>query len=90
MREAPLPHHDGHQKGREGVRQRDGVDGRWFGEGQMFLHLPGKPDLAQEGNKTDQPAEGRYRLWRFIQNQLGFAKKRGNFRARRFVQGRLG
>jgi len=90
MREAPRPHHDGHQKGREGVRQRDGVVGRWFGEGQMFLHLPRKPDLPQEGNKTDQPAEGRDRLGRFIQNHLGFAKKRGNFRAGRFVQGRLG
>jgi hypothetical protein len=56
----------------------------------MLLHLSGEPDLAQEGDDISQPAEGRNRLGRFVQNQLGIAEERGNFGAGRFVQGRVG
>jgi len=45
----------------------------------MLLHLPGKADLVEEGDETGQTAEGRDRLGRFVQNQLGFAEERGNF-----------
>lgn len=68
------------------MRQRDGVVGSRLGKGQMLLHLPGETDLAQKGNETGQTTEGRDRLGRFVQNQLGLAKKRGNFGAGRFVQ----
>jgi hypothetical protein len=88
--EALRPDHDGHQERRERMRQRDGFVGRRFGKRQMLLHLPGKTNLAEEGDEAGQPAEGRNRLGRFVQNHLGFAKQRGNFRAGRFVQGRLG
>ena len=88
--EALRPGNDRHQKGRKRMRQRDGVVGSRFGKGQMLLHLPGQADLAQEGNETGQTAEGRNRLGRLVQNQLGIAKERGNFGAGRFVQGRVG
>ena len=88
--EAPRPHDDGQEKGGECMSQRDGVVGGGLGEGQMLLHLPGQPDLTEEGNETGQPANGGNGLGRFLQNQLGFAKERGNFGAGRFVQGRLG
>jgi hypothetical protein len=56
----------------------------------MRLHLPGKADLAQEGDEAGQTAKGRNCLGSFVQNQLGFAEERGNFCAGRFVQGRAG
>jgi hypothetical protein len=67
---------------------RNGVVGRRFVKRQMLLHLPSKANLPEEGDETGQPPEGRNRLGRFSQNQLGFPKERGNFRAGRFVQGR--
>jgi hypothetical protein len=72
------------------MRQRDGVVGGGFGKRQVLLDFAGKTNLSQEGNEAVQSAEGRNRLGRFVQNQLGFAKKRGNFSAGRFVQGRQG
>ena len=73
------------------MRQRNGIVGGRFGKRQMPLRLPGKANLpSEEGNADGQPAEGRNRLGRFVQNQLGFAKERGDFRAARFVQGRAG
>ena len=72
------------------MRQRDGVVGSRFGKRQMVLHLPGEANLPQKGNETGQTTEGRNRLGRFVQNQLGIAKERGNFSAGRFVQGRVG
>jgi hypothetical protein len=74
----------------QGWRQRDGVIGSRFGKRQAALHLLGKTDLAEEGNETGQPAEGGDGLGRFVQNQPGIAKERGNFGAGRFVQGRAG
>lgn len=46
--EAARAHHHGHQEGGDTMGQRDGVVGGGFGEGQMFLDLPGEPDLAEE------------------------------------------
>ena len=88
--ESLRPDHHRHQKPRQRMGQRDGIVGSRFGKGQMLLHLPGETNLPQKGNETGQAAEGRNRLGRFVQNQLGFAEERGNFGAGRFVQGRFG
>lgn len=90
MGEPPSPHHDGHQERRQRMRQRNGVVGGRFGERQMLLNFAGEAGLAREGDEAGQTAEGRNRLGRFVQNQLGFPKERRNFGAGRFVQGRRG
>ena len=66
-------HHGHHERG-ERVRPRDGVVGSRFRKGQMFLHLAGPADLAQERDEAGQTVKGRDRLRSFVQNQLGSPK----------------
>ncbi len=75
MGKAPCSRHHGRHKGRERVRQGDGVVGGRSRERQGRLQLLDISDLSQERNEAGQTTKRGDGLGGFLQKELGSAKR---------------